>query len=248
MPVISEPRVPQIIAHRGYSAKYPEQTPVAFEEALKLPIYGIECDVQGTKDGHLAVIHDDVVDRVSNGTGAVADLTVSELLELNFGTTDNPQHIMVLEELLEMLEDYPDKSLLLETKHPSRFGGQIEHKVSEILTEKGLAADPRINIISFDKTALDRAAELLPDLDRCLLLNPHRSFSELVSEAGQTPTILGPEVSWARQYPDVIGWQALNTYVWTVDDVEDLRWCRENQVPFLGTNDPEVALQVFSNQ
>ena len=61
----------QIFAHRGYSAKYPENTMIAFKEAALAGADGIELDVQLTKDGEIVVIHDDKVDRTTNGTGYV---------------------------------------------------------------------------------------------------------------------------------------------------------------------------------
>ncbi|WP_367615186.1 glycerophosphodiester phosphodiesterase [Corynebacterium intestinale] len=77
---------PRIIAHRGYNGWYPENTFRSFEEALKLDVAGVECDVNLTKDGEVVVIHDQTVDRTSNGAGAVGDMTLEELRTLNFGT------------------------------------------------------------------------------------------------------------------------------------------------------------------
>lgn len=60
---------PMVIAHRGFSGRYPENTLKAFEEALKLPVDAVELDVRRTKDGVLVVIHDETVDRTTNGKG-----------------------------------------------------------------------------------------------------------------------------------------------------------------------------------
>ena len=62
-------------AHRGFSGKYPENTMLAFQKAYEAGADGIELDVQLTKDGQVVVIHDEKVDRTTNGTGLVRDYT-----------------------------------------------------------------------------------------------------------------------------------------------------------------------------
>ena len=67
-------------AHRGLSHRYPENTVLAFKEAAKVPyFYGMETDVQMTKDGVLVCMHDKTIDRVTTGTGKVSDYTWKEL-------------------------------------------------------------------------------------------------------------------------------------------------------------------------
>ncbi|MEQ2702057.1 glycerophosphodiester phosphodiesterase family protein, partial [Hungatella hathewayi] len=69
----------KVWAHRGASACAPENTLEAFELAVSQGADGVELDIQMTKDGSLAVIHDETVDRVCDGSGCVADLTMKEL-------------------------------------------------------------------------------------------------------------------------------------------------------------------------
>ena len=69
----------KVFAHRGFSYKYPENTLLAFKEALKLDIYGIELDVHKSKDGKLVIIHDEDIKRTFNGEGKVKDYTFEEL-------------------------------------------------------------------------------------------------------------------------------------------------------------------------
>ena len=70
-------------AHRGFSGKYPENTMLAFQKAYEAGADGIELDVQLTKDGQVVVIHDEKVDRTTNGTGLVRDYTLEELRKLD---------------------------------------------------------------------------------------------------------------------------------------------------------------------
>ena len=66
-------------AHRGFSGKYPENTMLAFEKAVEAGAEGIELDVQLTKDGEIVIIHDETIDRTTDGKGFVADYTYEEL-------------------------------------------------------------------------------------------------------------------------------------------------------------------------
>ena len=76
---------PFVVAHRGASAERPEHTLAAYELALAEGADGVECDVRLSRDGHLVCVHDRRVDRTSNGTGLVSDMSPAELRELDFG-------------------------------------------------------------------------------------------------------------------------------------------------------------------
>ncbi len=75
-----------VAAHRGWCDKYPENTLEAFRAANDLGVDQIEIDVRVTKDNHLVIIHDTTVDRTTNGTGLVRDLTLAELKKLDAGS------------------------------------------------------------------------------------------------------------------------------------------------------------------
>jgi len=94
-----------VLGHRGYSARYPENTLLAFKKAIEAGADGVELDVWLAKDGEVVVIHDETVDRVSNGSGRVKEMTLSELKSLDFG---NGEKIPTLEEVFEAL---PEKAL-----------------------------------------------------------------------------------------------------------------------------------------
>src|ERR1700754_2721585 len=76
---------PYVVAHRGASAERPEHTVAAYELALREGADGVECDVRLTRDGHLVCVHDRRVDRTSNGTGLVSELTLAQLREFDYG-------------------------------------------------------------------------------------------------------------------------------------------------------------------
>ena len=90
----------KVWAHRGASGYAPENTLDAFRKAVEMGADGIELDVQMTKDGELVVIHDETIDRVSNGKGWVKDYTYEELKKFNFNKT----HLEYTKEEIPTLE------------------------------------------------------------------------------------------------------------------------------------------------
>ncbi len=91
-----------VAAHRGDSYNYYENTMTAFEKAIEAGADMIETDVHLTKDGHLALIHDDKVDRTTNGQGRVDEMTLEELKALNAGDSSAREEIPTLEDLLAL--------------------------------------------------------------------------------------------------------------------------------------------------
>ena len=96
-----------ICAHRGAMEVKPENTLAAFREAVRLGAQMIEFDVRLTKDGHLVILHDPTVDRTTNGTGAVNDLTFAQVRQLDAGSWKSSEfkgeRIPTLEETLDVM-------------------------------------------------------------------------------------------------------------------------------------------------
>lgn len=99
---------PKIWAHRGCSLAYPENTLSAFRTAAEIEgITGVELDVQLTKDGEIVVVHDETVDRTTNGRGNVRDFTLTELQSLKIEGRDGEiEHIPTMEEVFQLLKPY----------------------------------------------------------------------------------------------------------------------------------------------
>ncbi|MBS1368467.1 MAG: hypothetical protein HPZ91_00800 [Lentisphaeria bacterium] len=145
---------PMLIAHRGLSATYPENTLIAFDRALELDIDAMEFDVHMTVDGELVVTHDDTVDRCSNGTGPVRDFTFAELRKLDFGAWKGPEfagtRIPTLNEVLDLVErKRPELYLCVELKEDDC---ECARKVIEELDRRGRLGN--CSIISFKSNML----------------------------------------------------------------------------------------------
>lgn len=109
-----------VAAHRGWSKKYPENTMLAFRKALELDVDQIETDVRITRDGKLVLIHDAAVDRTTNGSGKVCDMTLAELQALDAGGWKAPEfageRIPEFTDLMELVKDHPTVTLDIELK------------------------------------------------------------------------------------------------------------------------------------
>ena len=157
-------------AHRGFCGKYPENTMLAFRKALEVGVDGIELDVQLTKDGHLVIIHDEKVDRTTNGTGLVVDYMLEDLQKLDASSIFTGQMgfnpIPTLREYFDLVKDYPIVTNIELKTGVNEYPG-IEEKVLELIREYKL--EDRVLISSFNHFSVKRMQALAPELQYGLL-------------------------------------------------------------------------------
>ncbi|MDN6460759.1 MAG: glycerophosphodiester phosphodiesterase [Corynebacterium flavescens] len=231
----------KIVAHRGYSGKYPELSPLAFAKAMELPIHGIECDIRLSRDGKVVVNHDATLERVAGNPGHIAEMDWEDLRQVDIG---EGQHMLLLDELLEMMEGKPHH-IYIETKHPSPNGEKLEQEMVNRLRLAGLLDDPRIHMISFSHKAMRRIRSIAPDIDRIYLRRDWERHFNRPDILLSRPTGLGMSLLRAKMQPSAIGAHGLPTYLWTVARPEDMKWAWSNGVDMLATNQPEVALHAI---
>ena len=132
----------KIWAHRGCSQRYPENTLLAFEKAAAIQnLEGIELDIQLTKDSELVVIHDERVDRTTEGIGFVRDYKLSELKRLHIYAGNNQsQSIPTIDEVFDLLEMRLKLGLKLniELKNSTYSYSGMEEKIVEKVHKRGL--------------------------------------------------------------------------------------------------------------
>lgn len=132
----------KIWAHRGCSQRYPENTLLAFEKAAGIKnLTGIELDIQLTKDGEMVVIHDERVDRTTEGTGFVRDYTLSQIKKLHIYADDNPtQSIPAITEVFDLLGPRLKSGLKLniELKNSVWSYDGMEEKIVELVHKRGV--------------------------------------------------------------------------------------------------------------
>ncbi|MBT2643862.1 glycerophosphodiester phosphodiesterase [Bacillus sp. ISL-41] len=161
-----------ILAHRGYAAEYPENTMLAFKEAEKAGADGLELDVQMTRDGELVVIHDEKVDRTTDGTGLVMDYKFEDLRKLDarfkFKETPEKEQIPSLAEVLEWLSG-TSMVCNIELKNSIIPYEGMEEKVINMVREYDLS--DRIIISSFNHYSIVHSYLLAPEIEIAPLLS-----------------------------------------------------------------------------
>ncbi|MDN3451872.1 glycerophosphodiester phosphodiesterase family protein [Planococcus sp. APC 3906] len=161
------------VAHRGASGHAPENTMEAFQKGFEMKADYIEIDVQMTKDGELVVIHDTTVDRTTDGTGKVGDLTLAEIRQLDagswFGEAYAGEKVPTFE---EVLDEFRGKvGILIELKAPELYPG-VEAKIADALIERNMDTpnNEKIIIQSFNHESMKTSKELLPNISHGVLL------------------------------------------------------------------------------
>src|SRR5699024_285116 len=145
-----------LVAHRGLSSEYPENTLIAFQAALQSNIVMLEIDLHRTADGCLVVIHDDSIDRTSNGSEKIKATTLDALRQYDFGISKNSlferQLIPTFEEVLQLIQSLT-QSLLIKMKQLINYPG-IESDLFNKLERYNINKD-KVIIQSFDPNFID---------------------------------------------------------------------------------------------
>ncbi len=207
----------KIFAHRGSKGTHPENTLASFKEAVRVGSDGIELDVHLTKDGHLVVIHDETVDRTTNGTGEIRALTLAEIKELDAGSWFNEtfagEKIPTLEEVLLLLKELGDWpfAIVYSSFNPYTL---VELKQANPSQEIGLLFESVEWANKGD--AMLKKESYHPDLK-----------------------LLDWTLEWNKNQ--------LPLRVWTVNEDKDINRCFELQIEAIFTDYPEKALQLKEN-
>jgi glycerophosphoryl diester phosphodiesterase len=254
---------PLVFAHRGGADALPEHTLGAYLRALDEGADGLECDVRLTRDGHLVCVHDSKLDRTSDGRGRVSSKTLAELDALNFGSwhpgypgeAELPDlaRLLTLERLLEAVRDSGRPvRLLIETKHPTRYGAEVERRLIRMLRYYGLADpkpddDVQVTVMSFAALALRRVRAQAPGLPTVYLME----FVPPGAGRGRLPfgaRTAGPGVELIRAKPSLlptIKAAGHQVYVWTVNEEADLSLVLEHRVDGVITDRPRFVLDLL---
>ena len=179
-----------LVGHRGAAAAAPENTMESFRLAHEMGADAIELDVHLTADGQLAVIHDETLDRTTDRTGSVADLTMDTIREADAGATFAREgdsghpfagrglRVPTLAEVLAWLPD--GLGLVIEIKARAAADAVVE-----AVRGHAAAEDGRLSVISFHESAIDRVRELDPAVRTGYLLVPGQPFEPAVTWAAE---------------------------------------------------------------
>jgi glycerophosphoryl diester phosphodiesterase len=240
---------PAIVAHRGASSTMPENTLASFEESIRLGARIVEFDVRLARDGVAVVMHDPRVERTTDGTGAVHELTSTELAGLNAGLSDARQPVPRLADVLDLLSGRA--GVAIEIKNlPGEPGFQAEGETVVEVTHREIERggfDGPVLLISFNPRSIAASKAIAPTVPTGFLttdLVPPRDALEHVRQEGHEMVL--PAVTSLLAAGDAfiedVHTAGLRVGTWTVDDPEQVRALADREVDAIATNNPAMAL------
>lgn len=235
----------KVWAHRGASAYAPENTLEAFLLAAEQGADGVELDVQLTKDGEMVVVHDEEIDRVSDGSGFVKDYTLAELKILNFNKT-HPEYqdvkIPTLREVYEALKP-TGMTINVELKTGIFWYKDLEKKVLELTKE--MEMEDRVIYSSFNHYSIQQMKKIVPEAETAYLYSDVilnvAEYAKNTKVDGLHPAVYHVKMAdFLKEYLS----SNLNVRVWTVNEKADMKWLIDAGVTAIITNYPDMAVQI----
>ncbi|MBM7604982.1 glycerophosphoryl diester phosphodiesterase [Metabacillus crassostreae] len=236
----------QFFAHRGVSGEYPENTMAAFRAAAKVKAHGIELDVQLTKDGEVVVIHDETIDRTTNGIGYVKDFVWNQLKRFDAGSWFHPkfsrESVPLLEEVLQWVTtlNYP-LLVNVELKNDIIDYPELEEKVLQLIDLYHLQSQCILS--SFNKASLKKINELNHSIETAYLIEgipvdilkvvENIPVKAIHCEASFAQSIIGKKVQ-ERGYP---------IRVFTINTMNEYNNLIKSNVSAIITDYPEIFLE-----
>jgi len=254
---------PMVIAHQGGEGLRPSNTLIAFENAVDLGVDVLEMDVHSTSDGTLVLIHDDTVDRTTDGSGRVKEITLAELQQLDAGDYWTPDdgatypyrgqgvRIPTLEEIVTA---FPEMKYNIEIK---QVDPSIAVPLCKLLRHFGLT--DRALVASFHPTAMDEFRAACPEVATSMVEDEIRPFFILNTAflgslyrppgaAFQVPEYSGSQHVLTPRF--VRGAQRNNVAVhpWTIDDPADMERFLDMGVDGIITDRPDIMIEVLQER
>lgn len=229
-------------AHRGFSGKYPENTMLAFKKAIEIGVDGIELDVQLTKDNVVVIIHDETIDRTTNGKGEVVNYAYKELEKFDASYIYTGQYginkIPTLDEYLKYVKDL-DIVTNIELKNSINEYEGLEELVLELIRKYNL--EKKVIISSFNHYSVVKMKKLAPEL-KCgflcedTILNPGKYCKENGVECFHPRyKVLSLErIEELRK-------NGIEINTWTVNKKEDIKDLIDKEIDIIIGNYPDLT-------
>ncbi len=227
---------PHIMGHRGAPAYEPENTLRSVRRALAMGVEAVEVDVQLTRDGRLVVIHDDTVDRTTNGKGQVRNLTFEEIRRLDAGLGER---IPSLEEMVDLVVGRAH--LVVEAKHPEAAPALLQFFRERQIFD-------HTHVISFWHPLVKALKEQEPRLRTGILMvgcpvDPVGLAKAALAEALVLNfAYVTPELVAAAHAHDLL------VYIWNIDRVDILESYLAMNLDGIGSNRPDVLIAYIKSK
>ena len=244
----------KIYGHRGCKGSYPENTLLSFFHAIMQGVDGLELDVHMTKDGEIVVIHDEILERTTDGTGFIKDFRLQEIKQFSAGIKFSDykmyeiswilETVPTLKEVLDLLAPF-DIELNIELKTSLFTYEGIEEKVLSIVKEYG--NNRKVVFSSFHLPSLLRIKQVDKTANIAWLLNQpilnprdYMDTLELESLHLSKSIVLKNQENWNHLKESI--------RLWTVNDGNELRKLIDMNVETIITDFPEEALSIRSER
>ena len=231
-----------VVAHRGASGLAPENTLASFKKAMEIGADYSELDVHQSKDGQVVVMHDETLDRTTNGSGGIWEYTVDELKKLDAGSWFSAEFagepIPTLSEVIDLVKG--KMKLNIEIKI-SGHEPDIAQKVVEIIRAKDFSKDCMIT--SFDMATVKKVKEIAPDLVTGFIFA--RDYPEEVFSGNwEVLSVNKKEVDEA--FMAKAKKADKQVHVWTVNKKENMKRLIDLGVDGIITNYPNILKELLN--
>jgi glycerophosphoryl diester phosphodiesterase len=244
-----ENKKPIIIAHRGASAYAPENTMAAFQKAVDLSADGIEFDVKCSKDGEMVIIHDQTLDRTTNGHGKVVEKSLKDLRNLDAGTWFSSEFVgEKIPILSEVLEEFSKRLLInIELTNYSSISDGLANKAANLVKQMGV--ENRVFFSSFHPYNLFITRKILPNVPTALLALPGKKGWIFRSNLMRwlSPYMIHPfyrDVD--KRFIKKQHQKNRKVNVWTVNTEMQIKKLLKENVDGLITDDPSLVKRIIN--
>ncbi|WP_424359578.1 glycerophosphodiester phosphodiesterase [Methanocella sp. MCL-LM] len=221
-----------VIGHRGAAGYEPENTLRSFQKGIALGVDWIELDIRRTADGHIVVMHDDTVERTTNGRGKVSEMSLADIKKLDAGKGEK---VPTLQEAIDVAKG--KVKLIIELKLEG-----LEADVIDIVEKNGLFEDCIIS--SFFYYSIRRVKELRPGIMTAAIASKlpiefHRLHNDFLAD-----TIFLRKDIVSRDIVDEAHRDGFLVCVWNIDDSRDVARYADMGVDFISSNYPDRLRQI----
>ncbi|MDX1415809.1 MAG: glycerophosphodiester phosphodiesterase [Candidatus Promineifilaceae bacterium] len=250
-----------ILAHRGFSGRFPENTLLAFSKAAELPIDGLEMDIHATKDGVLVISHDDSVARMTNGQGCIQEYSLAALKELDAGYHFSPDggktypfrgQGLSIPSMAEVLERFPDLWINVDIKQHEK---RVVEEFCRLIEYHG--AQEQLCVGSFSSETVQQFRRICPqvvtlatrsEILQLFLFNKLRL--ERWFKGGHAMQISPQHTQWGitmdiatPHFIEAAHRRNTAVHLWTLDDEAEMRRFVQMGADGIITNYPDRALR-----
>ena len=251
----------RIMGHRGAKEIVPENTLSAFQLAIDAGVDAVELDVHLSKDGELIVMHDALLDRTTNGRGAIRDFTLAELKTLNAAATfagsatTHPQAIPTLQEVYDLVQGRVQINVEIKTAHDGTRYPDLETKLIELVRRNAAASYTVLS--SFHFPILATLQTLAPEIRRYAIvardyfqrLDPNQPALVAADLAAKGLDWVAVNKSYlTKPLVDELHARGFIVHTWVINEVAELWLFVEMGVDAITTDRPDLLVPAYKRR